>query len=495
MLVHGGQVLLPDRSEPEPLDIVVEGDKIADIVPRGSVTSEAMERFDAADKLVIPGLVNGHHHAQGQLVKGMFNRVNLELLLVSYPWSNAKRTVEDKYLSALIGAAELLRKGCTASYDMCAEIPQPTFEGVEAVARAYSDVGMRATVAPMMADRTFYQAIPGLVDALPQRARDKAKAMLAAPRETMLASCRNILSEWKLDRSRVRPALGPTIPHHCSDAFLIGCRDLAEEFNVGMQMHVAESRLQAVVAEKVYGKTLIAHLDALKMLNPGFCAAHAVWLTADDCARLADRGASISHNPGSNLKLGSGMADIRTTMDHGVNLALGSDGTSSSDNLNLFEVMRLASYLSRVHEHPVDRWVEPIEVLRAATEGGARALGFAKIGRIEKGYFADLTFIDLGALHYVPANNIISQLVFAEDGTGVHSVMIGGKLVLDDRRLVNADIGRMRRQAEAAVARLAEDNAETRATCEMLSPYVRDFCSGLSASPLSINRLCQHQHE
>src|SRR5262249_9870401 len=154
---------------------------IADIVPRGSVSNQSLEKFDASDKLVIPGLVNGHHHAQGQLIKGMFNRINLELLLVSYPWSNGKRTLEDKYLSALIGAAELVRKGCTASYDMFAEIPLPTVEGVEAVTRAYADVGMRAVVAPMVADRTFYQAIPGLLDALPEPLREKAKAIQASP--------------------------------------------------------------------------------------------------------------------------------------------------------------------------------------------------------------------------------------------------------------------------------------------------------------------------
>ena len=245
------------------------------------------------------------------------------MLLNGQRWSNGHRTLEDKYLSALIGAAELVRKGCTASYDMFAEIPLPSPEGVEAVARAYADVGMRATIAPMMADRSFYEAIPELADSLPATLRQQALAVQMAPHDASLAACRQILEGWRFDRARIRPALGPTIPHHCSDAFLSGCRDLAQEFDVGIQMHVGESRVQAVVASQVYGKTLVAHLDSLGMLGPSFCVAHGVWLDDDDRARLADRGASVAHNPGSNLKLGSGIADFRRMIDRGINVAIG----------------------------------------------------------------------------------------------------------------------------------------------------------------------------
>lgn len=166
-LVQGGRVLRSESFTTELLDIVLEGEEIADVVPPGSIRGEGLHKIDASDRLVIPGLVNGHHHAQAQLIKGRLDAINLELLLNGQRWGNGHRTLEDKYLSALIGAAELVRKGCTASFDMFAEIPLPTPEGVEAVARAYSDVGMRATIAPMMADRSFYEAIPGLADSLP----------------------------------------------------------------------------------------------------------------------------------------------------------------------------------------------------------------------------------------------------------------------------------------------------------------------------------------
>ena len=491
-LIHGGRVLLPRTFAVEALDIVLDGERIADLAAPGAVAGEGMRRIDASDRLVIPGLVNGHHHAQAQLAKGRFDRTTLELLLVAMPWTNGARTLEDKHLSALIGAAELVRKGCTATYDMFAEFPLPTAEGVAAVARAYTDVGMRATIAPMMADRSFYEAIPGLLEYLPAPLREQAAAIRHEPHGAALAACRKIVTGWQFDRGRVQPGLGPTIPHHCSDAFLTGCRDLARELDLGMQMHVAESKTQAALAPQRYGRTLVGHLHALGMLGPRFCAAHAVWLDEADRGLLADAGASVSHNPGSNLKLGSGVADMRRMLERGVNVAIGTDGTSCSDNLNVFEAMRLASYLSRVQDHPVERWVTAREAFRAATEGGARALGFQGIGRIEKGYLADLTFIDLSALHYVPPNDLFAQLVFGEDGTGVDSVMVGGRLVLDHGRLVNVDLPRLRAQAEEAMARLAAATSKARAASEALAPYVSQFCSGLATSPLSIHRFCGH---
>ncbi|HSD44344.1 MAG TPA: amidohydrolase family protein [Burkholderiales bacterium] len=490
ILIHGGRVLRPGSFAVEALDIVVDGDAIADLAAPGSVRDESMQRIDARDRLVIPGLVNGHNHAQTGLAKGLFDRYTLELYLNGVPWATGRRTLEDKYLSAVIGAAEMVRKGCTASYDMFAEFPLPTPEGVSAVAQAYSDVGMRAAVSMMTADRSFYEAIPGLLDFLPPALREIALKVRLAPHQEAIAACRRVLDGWSIDRDRVRPALGPTIPHHCSDEFLAGCRDLARDFAVGMQMHVGESKAQAIVAGMRYGKTLVGHLDSIGMLNPGFCVAHGVWLDHDDRARLADRGASIAHNPGSNLKLGSGIADMRRLLDRKVNVAIGTDGAGSSDNLNVFEAMRLASYLSRVQDHPVERWVSSREALYAATEGGAKALGFDRIGRIEKGYKADLVLLDLAALHYVPLNDVVNQIVFAEDGTGVDSVMIGGRMVLDRGTLTTVDLGRMRTQAEEAVARLAAANAEQKALSEKLEPYVGQYCGGLAARPYHVHRFC-----
>ncbi len=490
LLVAGGRVLRPDL-ECSIADVLVDGDTIAGVVEPGEVKDDNVRRIDARGQLVIPGLVNGHNHAQTNLAKGLFDRHNLETYLNASPWAGGRRTVEDHYLAAVIGAAEMVRKGCTASYDMFAEFPLPSAAGVEAVAKGYADVGMRATIAPMMADRSFYEAIPGLADALPEPLRSEALKIRLADHRQSLAACREMIRGWKYPLDLIRPALGPTIPHHCSDEFLAGCRDLAKELDLGMQMHVGETKMQAVVALRKYGRTMVAHLDSLGLLGPGFCVAHGVWLDDDDRARLADRGASVSHNPGSNMKLGSGMADARRMLDRGVNLAIGTDGAGCSDNLNVFEAMRMASFVARVADHPPERWLSSREVFRAMSEGGAKALGFAgTIGRIERGYKADLVLLDLGHVHYVPLNDVVNQLVFCEDGTGVHSVMIGGKMVLEAGRFTTIDFARIAAQAESAVERLREANRGARALAEKLEPYVGQYCTGLAATPYHVHRFC-----
>jgi guanine deaminase len=478
ILIQNALVLTPSF-DAKPLDVLVQGGTIADLLPRGSLKGDGMECVDATGKALMPGLVNGHNHAQTGLAKGTFDRYNLETYLNAQPGATGRRSLEDKHLSALIGAAEMVRKGCTAAYDMFAEFPLPSAEGVEAVARAYADAGMRATIAPMMADKSFYEAIPGLAEALPEPLRSQAMKIRYAPASETILVVKKILKEWKSDKDKIKPALGPTIPHHCSDEFLIASRDLAKELGVGIQMHVAESKMQEVVGKRIYGKSLVAHLHSLKILNEKFCVAHGVWLDDDDRKRLADAGASISHNPGSNLKLGSGIADMRAMLDRGLNVAIGTDGSASSDNLNAFEAMRLAAYVSRVKGNPPEQWVSAREALRAATEGGARALGFDKLGRIEKGWKADLVLLDLSALHYIPLNDLASQIVFAEDGTGVESVMAGGRWVVRERKLLTVDVEALRRKAEEAVERLRAANAEARALGEKLHPHVGHYCAGL----------------
>ncbi len=493
MLVRGGLVLNAACTRFDPADLLIDGEVIADVVAPGSVPAEGRQVVEAAGMLVMPGLVNGHNHAQTNLAKGLADRWTLELLLNHAPWTGGRRTLEEKYLSAAIGACEMLRKGCTASYDMFAEFPLPTVEGVNAVAQAYADVGIRATIAPMMADKSFYEAIPGLAEALPPALRDEALGIRQAPHARSLAACRELFDQWRFDRSHIRPALGPTIPHHCSDAFLTGCRDLGREFDIGWQMHVAESKVQAVVAQKQYGHSLVAHLDALGMLQPGFCVAHGVWLDDEDRSRLAAGGASISHNPGSNMKLGSGLADTRSMLAQGINLALGTDGAGSSDNLNMFEAMRLASFVSRVHGRDPALWLSTPEVLRAATAGGAKALGFeGVIGRLAPGYQADLVLLDLAAPHFVPLNDAVNQVVHCEDGTGVHTVIVAGRVLLQAGRFVAFDFEALRARAAAAVERLKEVNQASRALSEKLEPYVSQYCSGLAAAPWHVHAYCGH---
>ncbi len=488
-IIRGGRVLDARARRAEAADVLVTGDTIAEIGAPGMAAPSDATAFDARGKLLHPGLINAHTHAHGNLAKGMGDRWTLELLLTAGPWISGGRTLEDKHLSAKIGAVEMVMKGCTASYDLPLEWPAPSVEGLQAVGSAYAAVGLRAVVAPMVADRTFFEAVPGLMDVLTPTMQQDVERLRLAPWKTSVDNMRRALREWKLERDQVRLAVAPTIPHHCSDELIRACVALSAEHGVGLHTHVAESKVQAIVGLQRYGKTLTAHLDDLGVLGPHFTVAHGVWLDDDDMRRLGDRGASVAHNPGSNMRLGNGFADMRAMLDRRVNVGLGTDGANCSDNLNMFESMRLASLVSKAQRPDLERWVTTDEVVLAATEGSARALGFdGAIGRLAPGYKADIVFLDLGHPNWIPLNDPTNQLVHTEDGGAVTHVMIGGRMVVQDRRLTTVDVAALAREAEAARERLARLNAPGQALYERLATVVGRFCPGLAHVPYHVAR-------
>src|SRR6266566_1821075 len=218
-IIRGGRVLDIDKGTAEPRDILIRDDTIAEIGAPGLAAPEDAAVVSAERKLIHPGLVNAHTHAHGNLAKGMGDRWTLELLLTAGPWIGGGRSLDEKHLSAKLGAVEMVLKGCTACYDLPFEWPAPTPEGLEAVGRAYAEVGMRAVLAPMVADRTFFEAIPGLMDALTPAMQTDVEKLRLAPWATSVANMRTALRGWTLERDQVGLAVAPTIPHHCSDDF------------------------------------------------------------------------------------------------------------------------------------------------------------------------------------------------------------------------------------------------------------------------------------
>ena len=488
-VIRRGRLLDGATRKGELADILIEDDTILEIGPPGLDAPEAATTVDATDRLLIPGLVNAHTHGDTSFAKGHGQAYTLELLLNAVPAVGLGRRTEDKHLAAKLAAVEMLSKGCTACYDLFSELPGPTAEGLEAVAMAYRDVGMRAVVAPLMADCTFWQAIPGLIDFLPPDLRREVDRIRAQPGAAQLEACRAALARWPVDRDRVRMALAPTIPHHCDDAFFRACRRLADEHGLGIQTHLAESKVQAVVGLRKYGRTLAAHLDGLGVVGPAFTAAHAVWLDDEDVRRLADRGASVAHNPTSNLRLGVGVARTRAMLDAGLNVGVGTDGSTCSDGLNMFEAMRLACHVSRIQSPDPADWLAVEKALAMATQGSATALGFgALIGALEPGRKADMVFIDLAHVNYMPLNDPAAQLVLLEHGGAVDKVMVGGRLVVDGGRVLTVDLAALRTDVERTVARLRAETADGRELAAKLEPIVGSFCIGLAREPYHVQR-------
>jgi len=489
-LIHGGQVLNSARNALERADVLIEDDRIVAVGLEVSGVADA-QRLDATGCIVLPGLINAHTHAHNNLLKGMADNWTLEDLLNYGPALNGSRTAEEQYLSAAIGAVEMLKTGCTAAYDLCMAFPAPTEDGVEAVVRAYTDVGLRALIAPAVADLVFYQCVPGLMELLPPDLRQTVASIEAAPTAGLLRLTEQAIRRWHgAADGRIRMAVAPTIPGQCSEEFLTGCLRLVREYDVGLHTHLAESKVQAVSSLRRWGKTLVGHLSDLGLLGPHFVGAHAIWLTEEDIKRLADVGAAVAHNPASNLKLGNGIAAAREMAELGLTVGLGTDGSMCSDNQNLFEEMRFAALLSKVRfPHAPERWLGAQSVWDMATTGSARVLGLAHdIGAIAPGRKADLVLLRSDSVFLRPLNHALNALVYAETGADVDTVLVDGRTVVERGRVLTVDEERLRARAQEAADRLRRQNAAAWALAEQLTPYIAAACRAAVATPYPVNR-------
>ena len=487
IVIRGGRLLDIPAGSCDEADIVIEGDTITQVGSPGLPVRDDAVLVDAGGKLLHAGLINAHTHCHGNLAKGLKDKWTLEILQVLGPHLMGHRSIEDHYLSAKIGAAEMVLKGCTACYDLFLEIPTITEDGINAVCRAYGDVGMRAVVAPSVSDMSIYSVIPGLLDALPPGIRSEIEKTPNAF-ESSLEAVKTVLHSWSFDRTAIRPALSPIIPLHLSAEAMAKCRDLASDYDIGIHTHLCESKIQAIAGYNRHGKSLTAHLDDVGILTDKFTAAHCVWLDDDDFKRLADNGCTVAHNPGSNMRLGSGIADARSMLRAGLNVGVGSDTPMCSDNVNMYEVMRTASLSSKARGPHLDDWLSTRDVAAMATVAGASALGLGNLGRIAPGYKADLVFLDLASVNWIPLNDPVNQLVHCEDGTGVDSVMIGGKFVVEDRKLVKVDLEKLAVEAEEARERLMRLRAEKASMYVALERIAGDFCPNLAREPFHIHR-------
>jgi cytosine/adenosine deaminase-related metal-dependent hydrolase len=226
------------------------------------------------------------------------------------------------------------------------------------------------------------------------------------------------------------------------------------------------------------------------MLGPHFVGGHGVWITNEDIRQLADTGSMVAHLPASNLKLGSGIAPVSEMLDHGVTVGLGTDGSMSSDNQNMFEAMRFAALVSRVRfPHHPERWVGAQSAWNMATTGSARVLGLENdVEKIEPGYKADLVLLRADSIFLRPLNNAINALVYAETGASVATVIIDGRVVLENGRVLRVNEQQLLHRAQETAGRLREHNTAAWAFAEQLTPYIKMSYQAIIAKPYPINR-------
>jgi len=493
VLVHGGLVVPRADARPRPgADILIEDGRIEAVGRIPGAAGRADRVIDATDRIVVPGLVNAHCHTYETFNRGVAPMAPMEIwALYGHPVLGVTpRTPDEVYWRTLLPCLEMLRNGVTTVIDDISVYYDHRDEIVDAIMQAYRDAGIRAWATVKAMDRPLY-------DTLPMDAARLPADLLRAFRRVRVPTARQLL-DWSRRNMRRQERGGglarfipnPSAPQRCSIDLLKGLHRMAEEQGFPFVIHVQETRLQVLQGRHRYGHSMIAELDRLGLLTGVTSIMHGIWLDAGDIQRVADRGATVVHNPASNCKLGSGLAPLRALLEAGVNVALGCDGTSSNDGVSILEAMKWATLLTGLTDPEYRRWLTPHEAFRMATEGGARSALWAKqIGAIEAGRRADLLLLDRRAPAFAPLRDPIAQLVLAEAGQSIRTVLVDGRVVVDDSRVLTADIARAAEQVQEIGERLAGEQKRTFAIARRLEPLWRDMVAEGHDEPLSIDRL------
>jgi 5-methylthioadenosine/S-adenosylhomocysteine deaminase len=423
----------------EEVSILVEENRIAQVGRFSADTRDADEIVDAQGLLAMPGLVNAHSHSPENYLRGLTEKVPLELWLFDFFSSGVRFSPRESYLAATFGAAEMLRTGTTSVLDHYWVNGGMTNEDLDAVMEAYRDVGIRAAVAPLVEDlRPELQAAMESDPALSSQSEDYGSALDVPDYLQMLEA---FFERWhRSENGRLRCLAGPSGPQWCSEAVLRGSAEIASRFQTGVHMHADETKLQALLCREIYGRSSVSYLSQRGLLGPHVSLAHCVWVDDQDMELLASTGTTIVHNPASNLKLGSGFAPVLDMKQVGVSLALGTDGSASSDNQVMFDALKLAGLIHSAREIDHRRWLSARDVIQMGTVGGAKALGLAgELGRLEPGMLADVVLLRLDTSFFAPLNDAFRQLVYCENGSSVETVVADGKIVVQEGELTTLD--------------------------------------------------------
>jgi guanine deaminase len=484
--IRNGLVLPSAYDEPLPLDILLNGSLISEVGRQINAPPDT-KIVDASGHLVIPGLINAHVHGRENLLKGLVDNRPLEAWLLQLAALSDERTPDDQYVSVALGAIEMLKHGATSTYELFTHIPVITPESIAAVLRAYSDVGLRAIVAPSVADIPYHRTIPGFTERLDPSLLSALDELF--PRRDgheLLRIVAQAVTDWRTTAGEnlVRMAIAPVIPERCSDEFLAACRDLAEAHALPLHTHLLETKVQAVERQRRDGCSTPIVLDRLGLLTSSTSLAHAIWVTDADIDLIARRGCAVIHNPISNLKLGSGRMPMRKMMEQHVHLAIGTDGCASADHQNLFEAIRVAAYLHRPFEPDYESWPRAVQILDAVWEGGAHALGLGgKLGRIAPGYLADIVLLDLDSEALTPLNHVANQLVMCETGLSVRTVIVDGRIVFERGKMTLVDAAAIRARARETARRLSRTNVDRARIVSCAEPPLRAARLEALASP------------
>ncbi|MDP1716356.1 MAG: amidohydrolase family protein [Anaerolineales bacterium] len=410
----------------DPGAVAVKGDSIIAVGPEEEIKKEysAIETVDCNGKVLMPGLVNAHTHVPMTLLRGLADDLRLDVWLMGYMLPVEREFVSPEFvrLGTLLACAEQIRSGVTTFNDMY------FFE--DAIAQATADAGMRAVCG---------QSIM------------KYPAPDAAAYEDSLAYAREFIKKWK-NHPLIVPAIAPHAPYSTTPEILRACADIAKEFDVPLHIHISETALEVETMRKEQGMPVVPYIKKQGLLEAKVIAAHCVHIDIGEIITLQHVNAGVAHNPSSNLKLASGFAPVQKMLENGLNVGIGTDGPASNNDLDMFEEVRLASFVAKASSN--DPTVVPAATaLLMATRMGAQALHIGHLtGSLEPGKRADLILVDTSPLHNSPRfrrdpNNAYAQLVFASKSTDVTDVMVNGKWLMRAHELLTLNETDLQKQA------------------------------------------------
>jgi 5-methylthioadenosine/S-adenosylhomocysteine deaminase len=421
ILVFNGAILtMDDQSTVIPDGILaIEGDQISCVGKNGERSIKAHKEINAEGGLILPGLINSHTHAAMTLFRGLADDLPLMEWLNNYVFPVEKNMDADFVrVGSLLACAEMILSGTTTFCDMY------LFE--EEVAKAAKESGMRCLVGEVLYD--FPSPNYGSV-------------------ERGFAYTEELIERWK-EEPLVDIAVEPHSLFTCGVELLHKANDLALHHDVPLILHLAETRAELEQIEKQYGKRPVQHLKDLGLLGPHLIADHCVHINEWEIEMLAQHRVRVVHNPESNMKLASGFAPVPEMIAKGVTVGLGTDGCASNNNLDLFAEMDMAAKLHKVNK--LDPTVMDAQTLfKMATIDGARVLGLEKTtGSLEVGKRADLIVVDTKKPHLIPMYNPYSHLVYAAGGDDVKHSIIGGSIVMEDKKLLTLEVEDIIEQAK-----------------------------------------------
>ncbi|MCP3027924.1 amidohydrolase family protein [Halobacillus sp. A5] len=393
----------------------------------------AVEVIDADWNLLIPGMSNAHYHSYSNLLKGTRSNLPLELWSLYTIAYGHSLDDEDIYLAVLLGAADMIRSGITGCIDHF-----PHLLRVNSALRAYEKSQMNVTIAPMIQDVSDEEFL-GFSD---------KKSNLLGDLSEIRDFFSNLFHNWHLKNEKIEIMLGPNAPQRCSQQALRLCKDLSDQFGVNVHTHLLETKIQKVIGDRTYSNGMLGHLNEAGLLNHKLSVAHAVWLDYEEMDLLKEKKVSIVHNPASNMTLGSGVAPVSRFMKDRMLVGLGSDASNCGISHRSFEMMRLSLMLSRINSRNYEEWLEPSDVFKMATRSGANIISGSKRGKIAEGYDADLVLINRSSSSFILNEDLISQLVFYENGESVEAVMIKGAWVYWEDRILAFDEQEVIRQVQ-----------------------------------------------